>query len=100
MDVYNADVSGPVINHTHTLMYVMSHNCCLLDFCTHPAHTIHMLLKRDHGHEEDMSSCGRAVENKEIKTETKRGRQRKSATNYVLINHIPMLKTDLCAIQG
>lgn len=43
----------------------------------------------------DKSLRGGAVGNKEIKTETKRGRQRKSATI-----HIPTLKTDLCAIHG
>lgn len=52
----------------------MSCKCCLPEVCTHPAHIIHMLLRRDCACEEDTPSRGRAVENKEMKTERKTGK--------------------------
>lgn len=72
--MYNTDIAGPVLNHKHTLNV---HH--VFPKCVHIQH-----------------AQRRVVENKEIKT--KRGRQRKSSTNYIFISHIPTLRTDPCAI--
>lgn len=71
---------------------------CFPDVCLHPTHSSH--TESDWGGEEEMSSCGRSVENKGDQDRQKEEDRGKYATKQAFFSQIPALKTSLCVIRG